>query len=160
MSVLRDLGYEHDDLSEEAQTLRQSLGPKRVLIPKIPDKGDCLVESCCKLLRFARALGHEVQDLKLTDHDMESDAGCSVQVQCSICLQTWDPPALPNGQCPDCGIVVINSLTASDTKKPKRRAASPKTVAKKGTNEGARSKQRYTDPSRRRRGRVQPGYAR
>ena len=46
-SVLEALRYQDDDRSMEANTLRKSLG-KRVLIPLTADKGDCLVDSCCK----------------------------------------------------------------------------------------------------------------
>ena len=63
-SLLADLGWDDDDISKEATTLRQRLGPERVHIPKAPDKGDCLAESCCKLLIFARAYGHQVKNCK------------------------------------------------------------------------------------------------
>ena len=60
-SVLEALRYQDDDRWMEANRLRKSLAPSvRVLIPLTADKGDCLVDSCCKVLRVARTYGHEV----------------------------------------------------------------------------------------------------
>ena len=122
-SVLEALRYQDDDRSMEANTLRKSLGPKRVLIPLTADKGDCLVDSCCKALRVARAYGHEVNSLEVEKPELfqagEAPTMAGTEVHCSICLRTWVPPQPRNGVCPDCGIDVAPGVPLLGVQKPK-----------------------------------------
>ena len=134
-SVLEALRYQDDDRSMEANTLRKSLGPKRVLIPLTADKGDCLVDSCCKVLRVARTYGLEVNFLEVEKADLfqagEAPTMARTEVHCSICLRTWVPPQPRNGVCPDCGIDVAPGVPLLGVQKPKRREVSSEPVVKK-----------------------------
>ena len=121
--------WEDDDSSKEATALRQSLGPKRVHIPKTPDKGDCLVESCCKLLIFARAYGHQVKQLEVSEGKHLGGAAIG-DVHCTICLTTWVTPEPHNGQCPECGVDVVDGLPFNQ-KNAKRKGDSDNNVEKK-----------------------------
>ena len=134
-SVLAALGYEDDDQSREAKALRKSLGPKRVQIPVTADKGDCLVDSCCKVLRVARGYGLEVKVLEVPEEEtlpaVDAPRIAGTEVHCSICLRTWVPPQPRNALCPDCGIEVSHGWPLIGVEKPKRRGASSQPVGKK-----------------------------